>query len=137
MLKRLHAQRTENCPFVFLTQRRLEIVKAKWQKLRKSGKSNDWENRHMLNGTLRNFKARCVRAGIKTNLKFNLHGLRKSWATNLADSGKVPMHTLQKLGGWSDIKTCEEFYLRSSDANRERACEVLNELAGSREGGGE
>jgi len=130
MLKKLRSERTENCPFVFLTAERLEIVKAKWQKLRKSGKSNDWENRLMLNGTLRNFKARCVRAGIKTNLKLNLHGLRKSWATNLADSGKVPMHTLQKLGGWSDIKTCEEFYLRSSDANRERACEVLNELAG-------
>ena len=129
MLKKLRAERTESCPFVFLTARRLEIVKTRWQNLRKERKSNDWENRYMLNGTLRNFKLRCARAGIQTNLKLNLHGLRKSWATNLADSGKVPMHTLQKLGGWSDIKTCEEFYLRSSDANRQRACDVLNELA--------
>lgn len=104
-------------------------MKDKWQKLKKAKKSGDWENRLMLNGMLRNFKARCIRAGIQTNLKLNLHGLRKSWATNLADSGKVPMHTLQQLGGWSDIKTCEEFYLRSSDANRQRACEVLNDLA--------
>ena len=57
-----------------------------------------WENRFMLNVVLRNFKARCIRAGIKTDLKLNLHGLRKSWATNLANSGKVPMHTLQMLG---------------------------------------
>lgn len=136
MLKRLHAKKDKDCPFVFLTIRRLEIVKDKWQKLKKAKKSSDWENRLMLNGMLRNFKARCIRAGIQTNLKLNLHGLRKSWATNLADSGKVPMHTLQQLGGWSDIKTCEEFYLRSSDANRQRACEVLNDLAeGGRDGG--
>lgn len=32
--------------------------------------------------------------------------------------------------GWSDIKTCEEFYLKNSDANEERACQVLNGLAG-------
>ena len=122
MLKKLRSEKTKKCSFVFLTPERLELVKTRWQEMRKSGKSNDWENRFMLNGTLGNFKARCVQAGIKTNLKLNLHGLRKSWATNLADSGKVPMHTLQKLGGWSDIKTCEEFYLRSSDANRQRAC---------------
>jgi len=84
-------------------------------------------------GEERNFKAKCVQAGIKTNLKLNLHGLRKSWAMNLASSGKVPMKTLQELGGWSDMKTCEEFYLRSSDANRQRACDVLNELAGGEE----
>jgi len=130
MLKKLYVERDENCPYVFLTARRLEIVKKRWQNLKKARKSGDWENRFMLNGTLRNFKARCIRAGIKTDLRLALHELRKSWAMNLANSGKVPMHTLQKLGGWSDIKTCEEFYLRSSDANRERACEVLNELAG-------
>lgn len=129
MLKKLRSERTENCPFVFLTAERLEIVKAKWQELRKEKKSGDWENRLMLNGMLRNFKARCVQAGINTNLKLNLHGLRKSWAMNLASSGKVPMKTLQELGGWSEMKTCEEFYLRSSDANRQRAADVLNELA--------
>jgi hypothetical protein len=47
----------------------------------------------------------------------------------LANSGKVPAHTLKELSGWSNIKTCDEFYLQSGDANRERACDVLNELA--------
>ena len=88
----------------------------------------------MLNGVLRNFKARCIRAGIKTVLKLNLHGLRKSWAMNLANSGKVPMHTLQELGGWAKIQTCQEYYLQNDDANTQRACDVLDELAG---GGGD
>ena len=94
-----------------------------------AGNSRDWENRYLLNGVLRNFKARCRAAGIKTNHKLTIHCLRKSWATNLANSGKVPAHTLKELGGWSDIRTCEEYYLQSGDANRERACDVLNELA--------
>ena len=84
----------------------------------------------MLNGALRNFKARCIRAGISTELKLTIHCLRKSWACNLANSGQVPPKTLLELGGWSDIKTCEEFYLKNSDANEERACQVLNSLAG-------
>ena len=88
----------------------------------------------MLNVVLRNFKSRADRAGIKTALKFNLHGLRKSWATNLANSGKVPMHTLQMLGGWAKIQTCEEFYLQNGDANTERALGVLDELAGGEVG---
>ena len=130
ILIKLQEESEEGCPFVFLTTRRYEVVKKRWHKLVKAGQSRDWENRYMLNGVLKNFKARIVAAGIKTNLKINLHCLRKSWATNLANSGKVPIHTLKELGGWSHVKTCEEFYLQSSDANRERACEVLNELAG-------
>ena len=51
----------------------------------------------------------------------------------MANSGKVPPHTLKELGGWSDIRTCEEFYLQSSDANTQRACQVLNELAENEE----
>jgi hypothetical protein len=47
----------------------------------------------------------------------------------LANSGKVPAHTLKELGGWSNIKTCDEFCLQSSDANRDRVYDVLNELA--------
>ncbi len=133
MLKELHSKADEKCPFVFLIAKRWELVQARWQKFRKTGKGRDWENRYMINGVLRNFKARCIRAGIKTDLKLNLHGLRKSWATNLANSGKVPMHTLQMLGGWAKIQTCEEFYLQNDDANTRRACDVLNELAG---GGG-
>ena len=129
MLKELQSEADKKCPFVFLTNKRYKKVKERWHNLFKTGKSRDWENRYLLNNVLRNFKTRYSAAGIKTNLKINLHCLRKSWATNLANSGKVPTHTLKELGGWSNIKTCEEFYLQSSDANRDRACDVLNELA--------
>ncbi|HNT35855.1 MAG TPA: tyrosine-type recombinase/integrase [bacterium] len=130
MLKQLHALRQDHCPYVFLTPERLERVQDRWTTLQKARKSHDWENRFMLNSVLRDFKTRCCRAGIKTDLKLTLHGLRKSWATNLANSGKVPPKTLLELGGWSSIRTCEEFYLKNTDANRQRACQVLNELAG-------
>jgi integrase len=129
ILKKLRSQADKECPFVFLTTRRYEIVKKRWSDLLKEKKGRDWENRYLLNGVLRNFKARCRAAGIKTNHKLTIHCLRKSWASNLANSGKVPAHTLKELGGWSDIRTCEEYYLQSGDANRERACDVLNELA--------
>jgi len=79
---------------------------------------------------IKTFKRRCEKAGIKTDLRLDLHGLRKSWAMNLANSGRVPPKTLLELGGWSSIRTCEEFYLKNTDANRQRACDVLNELAG-------
>lgn len=37
---------------------------------------------------------------------------------------------LLALGGWSDIKTYEEFYFKNSNVNEERVCQVLNSLAG-------
>ncbi len=135
MLQKLYKEADKDCPYVFLTKERLNRIQARWQTLQKARKSNDWENRFMLNGVLRDFKRRCLRAGIKTDLKLNIHGLRKSWATNLANSGKVPPKTLCELGGWASIRTCEEYYLKNTDANRQRACEVLNELAGGGKNG--
>ena len=41
------------------------------------------------------------------------------------------MHTLQVLGGWAKIETVEKFYLQKGDANKQRAWDVLNELAES------
>lgn len=130
MLKKLLAERQDGCPYVFLTPARLKRVQARWISLQKARKSNDWENRYMLNGTLRDFKQRCLRAGIQTEEKLMLHGLRKSWAMNLANSGKVPPKTLLEIGGWSSIRTCEEFYWKNTDANRQRARDVLDDLAG-------
>jgi integrase len=130
MLQKLQKEADKDCPYVFLTRERLKRVQIRWDAFQRARKSNDWENRFMLNAKLRDFKRRCLRAGIKTDLRLDLHGLRKSWATNLANSGKVPPKTLCELGGWASIRTCEEFYLKNTDANHQRACEVLNELAG-------
>lgn len=53
--------------------------------------------------------------------------LRKSYAQNLTDVG-TPTPTLKELMGHSSIRTTEEFYLRSSDANEERDCQALDDL---------
>jgi hypothetical protein len=56
-------------------------------------------------------------------------------ASNLANSGRVPAHTLMKMGGWSDMDTVLKFYLKSSDANERQAVEILDKLMEeSREG---
>ncbi len=51
---------------------------------------------------------------------------------NLAENG-VPPQTLLKMGGWSDIETVQNFYLKNSDANKKKAVEGLERLMGSRD----
>ena len=89
-----------------------------------------WENNMLYNNLLRNFKRHCRRAGITTDNRLMIHGLRKSFATNLSNSGQVPAHTLQKLMGHSDIKTTMEYYIQSGDANEERAVAALDKMMG-------
>ena len=131
LLLEFQAEADEGCPFVFLTPGRWERVKAKWRQFQREGRSSEWQTIHLCNNTRRNLQARCRRAGITTSDKLNLHGLRKSYAQNLADSG-TPIHALRKLMGHSSVKTLECFYIRSSDANEDRAREVLEGLFPSR-----
>jgi len=127
LLTQLQSESQENCPFVFLTADRLIKIKEHWHKLVDKGRTREWQNRDLQNNTLRDFKKCCRRAGIKTNDRLVLHCLRKSWASNLANSG-VPAHTLMKLGGWSSIETVMQFYLKSSDENEKKAVEILDKL---------
>ena len=60
--------------------------------------------------------------------KANLHCLRKSYATNLANAG-TPVHTLMKLMGHSSIVTTQKYYLRSSDENEKKAVEELEKMS--------
>jgi len=115
-------------PFLFLTKPRWEIVKFKWQGMLSKGKADEWKNEYMMNNCLRDFKLYCRKAGIRTSLKLNIHGLRRGYATNLANSGQVPPHTLQKLLGHSDVKTSMDYYVGHSDANTERAVEALDRM---------
>ena len=81
----------------------------------------------LMNNNYRNFQTFCTRAGIKTSDKLCLHCLRKSWACNLAENGIAPK-TLCELGGWSNPSTLHEYYTRVSDANRDKARQVLDDL---------
>ena len=125
------AEAAEGCPFVFLTEERWQLVRAKWHRFRQEGKAKMWKNTDVCNNVLRNFKVRCRRGGIVTNEKLTIHCFRKSYAQNLADAG-TPIHTLKKLMGHSSVKTLEQFYIRSSDANETQARNILDELFSTR-----
>ena len=127
MLIELQAEAGEGNPFVFITSERWGRVREAWGRMFKQNRSGDWENCLVCNNVLRTFRAACIRAGIKTDKSLALHNLRKSFAQNLADNG-TPISTLQKLMGHSDIQTTAEFYLQTSDANEQRACEVLDSI---------
>ena len=83
----------------------------------------------MLCNTLRDFTVYCKNAGIKTDSRLNLHCLRKSWACNLAENGISPK-TLCELGGWSDPSVLHEYYSKATDANKNKAKQVLDDLMG-------
>jgi len=40
----------------------------------------------------------------------------------------TPISTLKSLMGHSDIQTTSKFYLQSTDANEERACQALDRI---------
>ena len=132
LLLQLYEETDPGSPFLFLTKERWEVVKKNWDNMRNSGRSREWDNGMLQNNTLREFKRHCINAGIKTNERLMLHCLRKSWACNLAENG-VPPQTLLKMGGWSDIETVQNFYLKNSDANEKKAVEVLDRLMASRD----
>jgi len=126
-LQDLYQEHDPNGPFLFLTTERWAIVQKKWSKLRQEGRSREWQNNMLMNNNYRNFKTFCSRAGIQTSDKLCLHCLRKSWACNLAENGIAPK-TLCELGGWSNPSTLHEYYTRVSDANRDKARQVLDDL---------
>ena len=129
LLKQLLNEADSDCPFLLMTSERWEVVKKNWQTMRKEGRSREWENWMLVCNPLRDFKRTCKRAGIETHERLNLHGLRKSWATNLADNG-INQKTLCELGGWSDPSVLNEYYNKATDANKDKARQVLDDLFG-------
>lgn len=131
-LLQLHEQASEYNPFVFLSEQKWNTIHSKWKKTQKAGEQ--WDKKNMLNNTLRDFKRCCRRGGVKSNDKLCQHSMRKSWATNLANAG-VPIQTLMKMGGWSSIECCQEYYLKSTDENEKRAVQILNNLFADKDAG--
>ena len=127
LLLQLYEEIEPGSPFLFLTEERWKIVKKKWDNMRKTGRTREWQNRMLVNNTLRQFETHCRNAGIKTDERLMLHCLRKSWACNLAESG-TPPQTILKMGGWSDIETVQNFYLKNSDENEKKDDEILDRL---------
>jgi len=126
-LKELKKISSRNNPYVFLSDDRYKTVKANWQELVSKGKEDNWRNDKMVLNTNRKFKIYCQKSGIVTMDRLSVHCLRKSYGTNLADLG-TPQHTLKDLMGHSSILLTDEYYIRSSDANKMKAVEGLEEL---------
>ncbi len=127
MLVKLQNMATPQYPFVFLSDSRWRAVQKKWALYRAEKKTNQWQNRDMCNNLLRNFKGHCRKAGIKTDEKFTIHCLRKSYAQNLANHN-IPIATLKNLMGHSSIRCTETYYLKASTPNEQAAVNVLNTL---------
>lgn len=129
LLEELYKELDPDCPFIFLTPDRWQVVQKKWTTLREQGKGRKWKNSMLMNNLHRDFVKCCSKAGIKTSDRLCIHCLRKSWACNLAENGIAPK-TLCELGGWSKPETLHEYYTKVSDANRDKARRVLDELMG-------
>lgn len=129
LIKKLNKEHDPHCPFLLMTKERWQTVQQTWHKMRKEGKAREWQNWRLVCNPLRDFKRVCKRAGIKTDEKLNLHCLRKGWACNLAENGVSPK-TLCELGGWSDPSVLNEYYNKVTDANRDKARRILDELMG-------
>ena len=124
LLTEWQAQAAEGVPYILLTKERLEIVKAKWQKLRRAG--GEWRNRFMVNNVLRNFKAHYKRAGIKPIGKLTIHTLRKCCGQNWADH--LPMNVVKELMGHSKVETTLEFYNQVDADHEAKAARVIDEM---------
>ncbi len=127
LLLQLQEQSEPDCPFVFIDKNRWQRVQQKWFRFQEQGIERKWTNKELHGNLLRQFQRTCKRAGIISTDKLTIHCMRKSWACNLVDAS-VPIHTLMKLGGWSSMETCQQFYLQSSDENEKKAVQELDKL---------
>jgi len=107
LLTRLQAEAPEGVPYVFLTRKRYERIKERWDKL--GHKDTLWKNAWLSNNVLRSFKVHYRNAGIKPNGQLCLHTLRKNTGQNLADAG-LPLIVVQKILGHSRPETTLKFY---------------------------
>jgi integrase len=124
LLAEWQTQTPEGVPYILLTKERYEIVKAKWQQLRKEGKP--WRNRYLANNLLRDFKHHVKRAGIKPVGKLTIHTLRKCCGQNWADN--LPMNVVKELMGHSNIATTQIYYNQVDADHEAKAARVIQQL---------
>jgi len=85
LLTQWQQQQGEGIPFVLFTNKRWEIVKDKWNRIRKT--DSTWKSRWMENNTCRDFKKFIKRAGIQPVGSLSLHDLRKACCCNWCKDG--------------------------------------------------
>jgi hypothetical protein len=113
----LAGRRPEGCPYVFMDERR-------WQYYRQRVSDRKWrQGQDLVSNLLRRFKTLCRRAGVGP---YTIHDLRRSCITNWARH--LPIHVVQQLAGYSDIKTTQAYYLSVQEDDLERARQIQGEL---------
>jgi integrase len=113
-----------DCPFILLTPARNRSVLVRWKSFRLAGRS--WENRCMMNNTLREFQRHAKRAGISGHDSLTVHTLRKSCGQNWANH--LPIHVTQAYMGHADISTTQQFYLKVCEEHADRARWVIEQV---------
>jgi integrase len=107
ILAQYQAQAPEGVPYVLLTAERYGRVLDRWRKL--DMVDHLWQNRFIVNNTLRDFRGHARRAEITFDGKFTIHTFRKSYGQTMANNG-VSIKTLQYLMGHSEEKTTLAYY---------------------------
>lgn len=130
MLTRLQDEAPEKVPFVFLTEERYELVKAKWLRIQEEGKP--WKNRWLVNHVLRDFKQHCHRAGIEPVGQLCLHTLRKNTGQNLADA-RLPVNVVQAMLGHSDSRTTLKYYSQVDSHHLKQVVKAIEKRRSNRQ----
>ena len=124
LLTQWQAEAPEGVPFVLLTAKRFELVKAKWVRISKSG--TPWKNAYVVNNVLRNFKSHYKRAEIKPIGQLTIHTLRKNCGQNWADH--LPINVVKEFMGHSHISTTQEFYTAVDRDHELKAAKVIQAM---------
>ena len=128
LLQRLRVSKAmKDGPYVALTGRQYEALKARWQNFR--GKGRTWEARDIVNNLPRRFRQDLRKAGIErrpgTTLTF--HTLRKCAGKNWSDAIPNPK-VVQRLMGHSSLATTMKYYNQINSTDMQNAADAVERL---------
>ena len=117
LLAKLQTESDEGNPYVFIKTKRLDHILFR----REMGTwDSDFE---IVNNLLRSIEVVCKRAGVEY---FTPHDLRRSCITNWAK--KLPIQTVQKLAGHSNMETTRKYYLSVQESDLDLARKIQSKV---------
>ncbi len=124
MVAKLKATLPKGHPYLFITPERCEHIRELWHKVSKQG--GEWQNRMMVNNTVRDLKRYVARAGITLNGPVTVHALRKSYGRNGARC--LSPDVLKAYMGHSDVATTLTYYSKRDADDDVRARWALDAM---------
>jgi len=117
ILADLQADGPEGFPYVFISPRRFERIKARLE-------AGQWDDRKaVINNLTRGFEVIRCRAAVS---KCTPHDLRRSAITNWAQ--ELPVQVVQEFAGHSNITTTRKYYLAVRAEDVDRANDYMNRI---------